>query len=302
MKKVIVTTTIYPKSKAIEKFEELSDWEMIVIGDKKSIPYRIKNGRFVTFEEQENFDSKLSDLIGPNCIQRRSFGFILAYLEGADIVASVDDDNIPNDDWGEVFLKKPIEVRKIVPNNQLAFDPLSATNNKQYWHRGFPLSLLRNREYTETKTTVSFDIQANFWDGDPDIDAICRLEHGPYVKFDPKDFPFYSDRIGPFNSQNTMITRDVFKYWMMLPHVGRGDDILPSFYIQSLGFKVGYFKPTVTQERNPQNLMKNLKDEYDLYQNALPLIKDITKDPELFWNYLPERTAQAYKEYQKFFK
>lgn len=302
MKKVIVTTTIYPKSKAIEKFEELSDWEMIVIGDKKSIPYRIKNGRFVTFEEQENFDSKLSDLIGPNCIQRRSFGFILAYLEGADIVASVDDDNIPNDDWGEVFLKKPIEVRKIVPNNQLAFDPLSATNNKQYWHRGFPLNLLRNREYTETKTTVSFDIQANFWDGDPDIDAICRLEHGPYVKFDPKDFPFYSDRIGPFNSQNTMITRDVFKYWMMLPHVGRGDDILPSFYIQSLGFKVGYFKPTVTQERNPQNLMKNLKDEYDLYQNALPLIKDITKDPELFWNYLPERTAQAYKEYQKFFK
>jgi len=36
MKKGIVTTTIKAPTKAIEKFQLLPDWELVVIGDKKT--------------------------------------------------------------------------------------------------------------------------------------------------------------------------------------------------------------------------------------------------------------------------
>ena len=36
MKKVIVTTTINPPTKAIETFQAMTDWELVVIGDKKT--------------------------------------------------------------------------------------------------------------------------------------------------------------------------------------------------------------------------------------------------------------------------
>jgi hypothetical protein len=36
MKKVIVTTTINPPTKAIEAFQAMKGWELVVAGDKKT--------------------------------------------------------------------------------------------------------------------------------------------------------------------------------------------------------------------------------------------------------------------------
>ena len=36
-------------------------------------------------------------------------------------------------------------------------------------------------------------VSADFWNGDPDIDAICRMEYRPDCKFDEKYFPFSSN-------------------------------------------------------------------------------------------------------------
>jgi len=36
VKKVIVTTTIHPPTEAIEAFQAMEDWELVVIGDKKT--------------------------------------------------------------------------------------------------------------------------------------------------------------------------------------------------------------------------------------------------------------------------
>lgn len=83
MKKAIVTTTINHVTEAIEKFESLSDWELIVIGDKKTPKdYHLNKGFYVTPEEQEQYDKRLSDAIGWNCIQRRNFGLLWAHEMG----------------------------------------------------------------------------------------------------------------------------------------------------------------------------------------------------------------------------
>ena len=45
MKKVIVTTTINKPTKAIELFESMQDWELVVIGDKKTpSDYKLRRG------------------------------------------------------------------------------------------------------------------------------------------------------------------------------------------------------------------------------------------------------------------
>mgnify|MGYP007000220686 len=91
------------------------------------------------------------------------------------------------------------------------FDPISVTNYNHLWHRGFPLQLLSKREYTKSKKNIHIDVQADFWDGDPDIDAICRMEHAPICKFERNIFPFSSNKFSPFNSQNTFLSRKIIK-------------------------------------------------------------------------------------------
>jgi len=100
MKRVIVTTTINPPTEAIERFDANPDWDLVVIGDLKTPKdYTLKRGVYVPPEEQEKFDKALSDAIGWRCIQRRSFGLLWAARMKADLVALVDDDNIPRAGW-----------------------------------------------------------------------------------------------------------------------------------------------------------------------------------------------------------
>ena len=60
--KVIVTTTINPPTEAIERFQMLADWELVVIGDKKTPQnYHLERGTYVPPHEQEKYDKQLSD-------------------------------------------------------------------------------------------------------------------------------------------------------------------------------------------------------------------------------------------------
>src|SRR5580704_17558783 len=112
MKKVIVTTTINPPTEAIEKFDAMSDWSLIVIGDQKTPKnYKLKRGVYLGPGEQEKYDKDLSDAIGWNCIQRRNIGFLIAYDLGAEVIATVDDDNIPLPGWGaDLMLGSEVET------------------------------------------------------------------------------------------------------------------------------------------------------------------------------------------------
>ena len=112
MKKVIVTTTINPPTKAIQLFDAMKDWELVVIGDLKTPPdYRLERGTYVDPDSQTKYDQALSDAIGWNCIQRRNIGLLIAYDMGAEIVAVIDDDNIPLPGWGEdLMIGREVEV------------------------------------------------------------------------------------------------------------------------------------------------------------------------------------------------
>jgi hypothetical protein len=303
MKKVIVTTTINAPTKAINKFEALPDWDLVVIGDLKTPKdYKLKKGIYVTPEEQEKYDKPLSDAIGWNCIQRRSFGLLWAHDMKADIVAVVDDDNIPFEGWGEnLCIERPVEVN-YYETDLPAFDSVGATNHPELWHRGYPLQLLPKRDYSKkSRKVITADVQADFWNGDPDIDAICRMEHAPECNFDTGYFPMAANKISPFNSQNTFMKGTLLKDYFLFPHVGRMDDIWASYYVQAKGAKVVYGKPTVYQERNPHDLVKDMKQEYMGYENNLKIVTELPADADALLKYLPERSLLAFNLYKKHF-
>ena len=137
MNKFIITTTINKPTIAIKKYDNLKEWKLIVAGDLKTpTNYKLNKGIYLKPKDQIKISKKLSDLIGWNCIQRRNFAMILAYKLGADIIATIDDDNIPLNHWGKnLLLKKNINTKKYL-TKELAFDPISVTNYKYLWHRG----------------------------------------------------------------------------------------------------------------------------------------------------------------------
>jgi hypothetical protein len=302
--KVIVTTTIYPMTEAIERFQRLKDWHLIVAGDRKTpANYHLEKGTYISPEDQEKYDKDLSDAIGWNRIQRRNFSLLWAHDMGADIIAVVDDDNIPCEGWGENLFAGGAVEANCYSTDLPVFDPVGATNHPQLWHRGYPLELVSRRTYpAPERRAVHADIQADFWDGDPDVDAVCRLVYRPQCKFDPDRFPMAGNKMSPFGSQNVFLTAAVLPHYFPMPHVGRMDDIWPGYYVQAKGFRVVYGKPSVYQRRHEHDLMADMRLEYLGYENNLRLVADLAEDPERIFRYLPPDAARAFSLYRKHFQ
>ena len=308
MKKYIITTTINEPTIATKKFCKLAvkqDFIFVIVGDTKT-PHesyrKLENSNviYLSPEQQEDLYKELSDTIGWKSIQRRNIGFVYAYDQGADIIATIDDDNIPYDNWGDnILINKEVEIELFSHKTSNVFDPISPTNHNDLWHRGYPIELVPSKNNIEYKgkTIRKIRIQADFWDGDPDIDALCRLSKMPVCKFNQFN-PFGSNQIAPFNSQNTFLSREVIPYYAVLPHAGRMDDIWGSYIVQYyFPSSVIYNRATVYQDRNEQDLVTNLENEVIGYRNTLNLINDL----ENFTNYLPEASLKFWDVYTKQF-
>ena len=299
--KFIATTTIYEPSEALYKYASMKDWTLIVAGDLKT-PHdsynKIENIIYLGPAEQERLYPRLSDAIGWNCMERRNISVLHAYKLGAEVVALVDDDNIPLEGWGQnLMIGKPTKCTIYTPTKHpLVFDPVSATEYKNIWHRGYPMPWLNGRhEWTKEEGIITPAIQADFWNGDPDIDAVCRCEHAPECAFDPSNFPIATKALSPFNSQNTFLSRSVIRDYFLLPETLRMQDIWAAYYVEALGHKVVYGKASVYQARNEHNLVSDFKNEIIGYLNTHNLVSE----PLNLKNYVSEKSWAAFEEYQR---
>ena len=302
MNKYIVTTTIQPPTKATLLFSDMKDWKLIIVGDKKTPHNEYDNGNWFYLHpdyQQETY-SEVSDLIGWNCIMRRNIGFLEAYKLGADVIASVDDDNIPYKEWGEEILIGQEILVKIFNSPTGVLDPLQLTNHKELWHRGFPIDRIYEKRFVESYGTQYRKVlfQVGLWDGDPDVDALCRLMYKPTDLKLEINANFSSDNYIPFNSQNTFIAREALPSYMVLPYVGRSDDIWGGYIAQLLlNTRPIFTKPTTYQKRNEQYIYKNLDDELLGYRKTSRLLEYMYK-----WDaMIPIRTLKAFNAYRKEF-
>ena len=83
---------------------------------------------------------KLSKLIGWNCIQRRNFAILEAIERGAKVIALIDDDNVPYNNWfTDIYINRKISAWKIKTNKKV-FDPIGYTNKKELWNQSFEVN------------------------------------------------------------------------------------------------------------------------------------------------------------------
>lgn len=303
--KFIICTTINNPTEAIEKYDSMKDWTLIVVTDKKTPSgYKLKNGIVLNVKDQVKLDRRLSSLIGWNCIERRNFGFLLAKKLNADIISTVDDDNIPMSNWGKNILVGQTVNINFYKSKTKVFDPMYVTEYKHLWHRGFPIELLDKRHVSKKKRKkLKIHVQADFWNGDPDIDCIARIMFAPNCRFKKSHFPFISNRIAPFNTQNTFIDGNLLKDYFLFPGVGRMHDIWAAYYLQyKHNINVAFGEASVFQKRNVHTFKKDLKDELIGLKRNRIFIDSILSNKFNLSSFYQPKFIEAFKIYQKHFK
>lgn len=294
MKTAIVTTTIHVP-RLLEKYAENArqnkhDCFFVVVGDKKTpgeartfCSAISKKHRIIIYylgiKEQERYLERFKQLkkyIPYNCVSRRNIGMLFAYEKQADVIITIDDDNffVKGDYIKEHYVGK--ERSMSVLHSDTAWinpcDFLKEKAGRRFYHRGFPLDFrfLKERIRKEKKT-LKVVVNAGFWLGEPDIDAITRLyySHHPIESVNTtikNNFALGSGTWSPFNSQNTALAREVVPAYFLNPHALRYDDIWASFVVcriaEHLNNYIAFGRPLVFQERNQHNYWKDFDDEY----------------------------------------
>jgi hypothetical protein len=285
MNKFIVTTTINNITPALRMYDNLEGWTLIVIGDKKTPEINLDNGIFIPHNIQDSLGFECARHIPWNVIQRRNLGYLLAIKEGADIIATIDDDNIPLQCWGQDIYVGDTVLRRMISADTICdslFEHSNVTTEK-LWHRGFPIQELENRHKRKEKISKGYvDVQAGLWNGDPDIDAVCRIAGGPFdLEFSNSEFLIDYNCFSPYNTQNTLFSRRISPAMCLLFDIGRMDDIWASYMCQrimrELQSCVLFTGPTVYQDRNDHDLSVDLEKEVIGYRNTPKFIKQLNE-------------------------
>jgi len=276
MKTALITTTINVPH-VLKLYRALAgEWvKFFVAGDLKTPPeaeeFCRSLGALVSYlspEAQKALNYKCSEILGWNTIARRNIALLEALKWGADIIVTIDDDNIPINSNYFYHFERIFAGR---------FHGLQAFGN---WfdvgdllvpkapHRGFPHDKHESLNFAPV-TNVKIGVAAGICLGDPDIGAVERIANHPIVHgvsevlqagivVEPGTWTV-------FNSQNTAFTRELAPCFLMCPQFERYDDIFASLIAQRVmrdrGQCVHFGHPFVWQQRNQHDLVDDLRAE-----------------------------------------
>lgn len=282
----IVITSIFAPTVAVAKFAGLSDYQLIVAGDKKSPAHWSEpNVTYLSVAEQEAAGFRMSAKLPFNHYGRKMIGYLFAIRAGAEVIIDTDDDNIPYDGWAfpateGIFATSP--VNKGFVNIYKNF------TNHHIWPRGYPLDLILNPDHNLNENELTQEnAKIGIWqalaDSDPDVDAIYRLVDNTEVFFDKRPpIVLAEGTLCPFNSQNTAIRRELFPLLYLPAYVTfRFTDILRGLVAQPImwahGYRLGFTQATVIQVRNPHDYVKDFESEIPCYLHANRVIAAVQR-------------------------
>ena len=76
MNKFIIITTINAKTEGIERFEEMKDWNIVLVGDKKSPSFGSSNIlTFLSVEDQKKLGYSFAEVCPYNHYARKNIGY-----------------------------------------------------------------------------------------------------------------------------------------------------------------------------------------------------------------------------------
>ena len=275
---IVCITSIQRATTAVKKFCALPVQKVIVAGDLSSpLDYELNHEKLdYLLQKQQNTEfPELSASLPWKSYTRKNIAFATAIKYNAELIIDTDDDNIPYEDF-EIL---PFDSTYYVTDPEIGFINIyKAFTEQNIWPRGFPLPLLKNEDNfsdTLSQSKISVGIWQGLADGDPDVDAIYRLVvNSPCIFYRREPIVLNPGTWTPFNSQNTIFRKEVFPL-LYIPHSVsfRYSDILRSWVAQPIlwaaGYRLGFTRATVFQERNPHDYMKDFESEIPMYLSSI---------------------------------
>jgi STELLO glycosyltransferase-like protein len=287
-KTTLVVTSISAPNPALRMLAEgcrQHDIEFIVIGDAASpSDFQLDGCRFYGLVEQRKLDFSFAQRCPTRSYARKNIGYLLAMSGGATTLIETDDDNFPRAEFWQTR-RRHQRVRAISDGGWINIYRYFTDAN--IWPRGLPLDQVdkRGSPYDElVEQEIDCPIQLGLADENPDVDAIYRLVL-------PLPQSFRTDRRlallkswCPFNSQNTTWWREAFPLLYLPAYCSiRMTDIWRGFVAQTIAWTnnwaVLFHEPTVWQERNEHNLMRDFRDEVPGYLNNAELCQALGELP-----------------------
>lgn len=271
----------------------------VIVVDEGSQEIRLKNERILEDlersyygprEREEWFKSRFGlgykkylEVIPERAHAETSFGFLIAYEEGAEFIVELDDD---------VFIKGLISGHKdnlfggdgkTVHSKSRWYntlDSISLNREGRFFPRGHPYSPeTRAEEYSWECSGGGCVLNMGHWVGNPDFDALTILYHGGMDgKCDVRGERLLNEKVvvgrGTYFAVCSMNTSFVpkivpafYQLYMNAMGIDRFDDIWSGIFLKRvadhLGDRVCLGKPVGTHQKRPRSVFKDLKSEMD---------------------------------------
>ncbi|VDL84842.1 unnamed protein product [Nippostrongylus brasiliensis] len=294
---IVVTSINYP-TEDVKRLASLTDWNLVVVGDRKTPPdWQLDSVHYLSMEIQEKLGFRMSSVLPENSYTRKNIGYLYAIQRGAMWIYDTDDDNKPYGKGLEQFdFSEYISALCFTKHGESTeiqsklFNPYRFFGHPHMWPRGFPLEHLKNhtngnarlRLCHATKTPV---VQQGLVHKDPDVDAIYRLLHADKKTGLDERFNEFAPPVilspgtySPWNSQNTLFHRNAF-FTMYLPVSVefRVTDIWRSYFSQKLlhmvGERIAFYPTNAIQNRNAHDYHSDYKQELQLYESSSKLVQ-----------------------------
>jgi hypothetical protein len=273
----LVVTSIAPPNDALKALARgclEQGFDFFVIGDEASPPvFELEGCRFYGLAEQRELSLRFALKCPTKHYARKNIGYLVAMRQSATVIIETDDDNIPVQKFWEERTRRQL-VHLVF--NAGWVNVYRYFTDANIWPRGLPLDKIQTTiPPLESLSQVEVDcpIQQGLADENPDVDAIYRLALPLPQSFSSGiSVALGNNSWSPFNSQNTTWWRDAFPLLYLPAYCSfRMTDIWRSFVAQRIawanGWSILFHEPTVWQERNEHNLMRDFKDEVPGYLN-----------------------------------
>lgn len=167
----------------------------------------------------------------------------------------------------------------------------------------FPLEFLNDRSDVSQRAALQHcPLQQGMANDNPDVDAVYRMTSVLPITFEmPDNVALAANAWCPFNSQNTTWFKEAFPL-MYLPSFCsfRMTDIWRSFIAQRIAWTCNwslmFHGPTVYQERNEHNLLRDFEEEIPGYLNNANICATLSElDLRTGVEHIPENLLRCYK-------
>ncbi|WOO43009.1 STELLO glycosyltransferase family protein [Rubellicoccus peritrichatus] len=280
MSKYVVITSIFEPTEAVRAFAGLNDYKLVVVGDKKTPKdWTCDNVEYLSVLDQSGVGAHLSGVLPYNHYCRKMMGYLYCVNKGASLIVDTDDDNIPKENWSFPAAEGSFSA---LPEDKGFVNIYELYTDMKIWPRGLPVNLINERFGLE-KDLIEKTCKVGIWQGladeDPDVDAIYRLTNGALCYFNERDpVVLGKGTLCPFNSQNTMIAKELFPLLYLPTYVTfRFTDILRGLVAQPImwlfDYHLGFTNATVIQKRNPHDYFQDFLSEIPMYKHCEEVIE-----------------------------